>query len=72
VLGEVCTAKSKGRSTEVTWVALTEWFRELVSQHVIDPEDSEEGQKTAFWGFMSKLRDVGEIKVGGEQVCIPL
>jgi hypothetical protein len=72
VLGEVCTAKSKGRSTGVTWVALTEWFRELVSQHVIDPEDSEEGQKTSFWAFMSKLRDVGKIKVSGEQVCIPL
>jgi AAA domain len=72
VLGEVCTAKSKNRSTGVTWVALTEWFRELVNQRVIEPENSEECQKTSFWGFMSKLRDVGEIKVSGEQVCIPL
>jgi hypothetical protein len=72
VLSELSTPKLKGRTTTAPWVRLDDWFAELVSQRVIDPEDAEDEQKTAFWGFMSRLRDLGEIRVRGDEVCIPL
>jgi AAA domain/Bifunctional DNA primase/polymerase, N-terminal len=72
VLGEVCTAKSKGRSDTVTWVSLDAWFDELLQQHVINPRDDEPDQKTVFWNFMSRLREAGEIKISGDRVCIPI
>jgi len=71
-LSELSIAKMKGRTTTVPWVKLEEWFAELVSQRVINPENTKDEQKTVFWGFMSRLRDLREIKVRGEGVCIPL
>jgi hypothetical protein len=70
VLEQMIRNATRPDSTAATWIELEAWNDELLNQTIIEPDDVHKPR--TFQRIKDGLLERGEIKICGDQVCIPL
>jgi hypothetical protein len=69
-LEQLIRAEAKPGATTVTWVELEDWYEELLSQTIIEPDDPD--RRKAFKRIKDGLFEQGVIKICDKKVCVPM